>query len=283
MNLLIKSLNTKVIVNCDKIIGLDIINSDFIKKYIPEVEIKETDVNDIDFNLFISNIDKVKFSLQNNQAVLNGNYKSEYNINDLITVIDYCLEYRRQLENIYSVSGSAISKDGKGILILGSTSGMGKTTLALNMCYSQGFKLIGDEKILLTHDSIVGGIKSLQFNKEWLNESIPKDIDKKLIIERENVKMSLVIQPSISKNSSGLEIEKWDQVKTGFHLYEELTRKIRGISRRISDYTYPLISVDNETISLLRSEFSNDLSKSIDAYSIKGNLEDVTQKVNSLL
>ena len=283
MSLLIKSVNTKLIVDCNDVIGSDISNSGFIKKYIPDISIQKIDSTDTNFKFLVTDDGKLSFTYDSNQALLKGQYKSDYSLNDLVTVIDYCLEYSRQLENIYTVSGSAISKNGEGILILGSTSGLGKTTLALNMCYSQGFKLIGDEKILLMDASIIGGIKSVQFNKEWLNESVPKDVNQKLLMENEIAKISLIVQPSISKNSTGLEIEKWDQIKTDFHMYEELTRKIRGISRRISNYTYPLASIDNETIALSRSKFAEKISKSVDTYSIKGNLEEVVQRVNSLV
>ncbi len=284
MNLLIKSVNTQLILRCENVIGSDLLKSDFVKKYIPDVDIQKIENNiDSGFVLNVTNTNTLLFTFENTQATLNGLYKSDYSLEDLITIIDYYLEYRRQLENIYSVSGSAVSKDNKGVLILGSTSGLGKTTLALNMCYSQKFKFIGDEKILLKSDSIIGGIKSIQFNKTWLNDSVPKDFDNKLIMESENVKINLIIQPSISKVGSGLEIEKWDSLKTNFHLYEELTRKIRGISRRISNYTYPLPSIDNEAIAMARSEFSRLISESVEAYSIKGNIEEVMQKINSLI
>lgn len=283
MNLLIKSLDTTINVNCDDTVGNDILNSDFILKYIPSVDITIDERTKSSLELVVKDNNRLSFTLKDNQAFLDGIYKTDYNINDLVTVIDYCLEYKRQQEGIYTVSGSAISKNGNGILILGSISGLGKTTLALNMCYSLGYKFIGDEKILLQEDNIIGGIKTIQFNKAWLDESIPKDFEQKLSIEDKTTKISLIIQPSISKDSSSLEIEKWDILKTNFHLYEELTRKIRGISRRISNYNYPLVSIDTENISLLRSEFSNKISKSADTYSIKGNLNNVMERINSLI
>lgn len=283
MNLLIKSLDTTINVNCDDSAGNDILSSDFISKYIPSVDITVDENTKSSFVLVVKDNNKLSFTLKDNQAFLDGIYKTDYNINDLVTVIDYCLEYKRQQEGIYTVSGSAVSKNGKGILILGSISGLGKTTLALNLCYSQGYKFIGDEKILLQENNIIGGIKTIQFNKAWLDVSIPKDFEQKLSIEDKTTKISLIIQPSISKDSSSLEIEKWDILKTNFHLYEELTRKIRGISRRISNYNYPLVSIDTESISLLRSGFSSKISKSTDAYSIKGNLNDVLEKINSLI
>ncbi len=50
-------------------------------------------------------------------------------------------------------------------------------------------------------------------------------------IEKGKVPINIVVQPTILPNAD-FELEHWDINKASFHFYEELSRKIRGTSKR---------------------------------------------------
>ena len=102
-------------------------------------------------------------------------------------------------------------------------------------------------------------------------------------IEDKETKLELVIQPNIFSKGKGIEIDLLDKLKANFHIYEEMSRKIRGGSRRISNFTYPLMSLDSYEISKKRSEYAKSLSENVPFYSIKGNINEVMNQIVDIL
>ena len=70
-----------------------------------------------------------------------------------------------------------------------------------------------------------------------------------------------------------MEIDTFNEDKANFHVYEELSRKIRGTSRRVINFTYPLPSIDTDDIAQKRSDFSRNLATRYRFVNIKGNLD----------
>lgn len=261
---------------------------DFLRKYIPDSQILELEDYKKKVGLIIvDNCEELNFTFENSQGNLKCSIGKNLSLEAIIVVIDYCLEYQRQRNGVFCLHGSAVSLYGKGILILGGVSGLGKTTLALNLCLKYKAKFMGDDKVLINNQGlIIGGAKKIEFNKEALFKSVGaelnnKDVDelKEIIpIEDKKIPINVVIQPTILPGAK-FQFEKWDISKSSFHLYEELSRKIRGTSKRISDSTYPLDSVDTKEIALMRSKFVNSFTQVTPFLSLKGDLNEVMDQL----
>ncbi len=288
------SSKTCINIHSDTKVKSELIKSGFLYQYIPEVNIpldKKDKNSKTKYLLYIKKSKKFYFKIKKQKLYLGYNFQPKKHINDLITLIDYFLEYIRQKEGIYCVHGSAISWKGKAILIIGPVSGLGKTSLAINLCSKHEYKFIGDEKILIDFNLfILGGIKQISFNKPQMSNYLEKKInlankeklEKYFLIEKKPAKLSLVIQPLVSKGGE-LEIEKWSPQKADFHFYEELSRKIRGTSRRIINFSVPLESIDSAKIAYHRSKFSKKVARNVQFYWIKGDISGILKKVNKLI
>ena len=264
----------------------------FLYQYVPAVRIELRQAgkrNNVDeYRLFIARSNTFYFRLKDRQAFLGGHFDTKSQLQDLVTIIDYFLERVRQAREIYCVHGSAVSRRGKGLLIIGGASGLGKTSLAINLASNYGYKFIGDEKILLGSDlSIVGAVRKISLNKQqmlnYLDKNSAREGLKTLpLLKRNSVPLALVIQPLIAPGAR-LEIEKWSSQKADFHFYEELSRKIRGVSRRVVNFSIPIDSIDAEPIARKRSEFSKKTAKNIKFYWLKGDMPLVSKQADRLL
>lgn len=284
--------DTHIVVEGSLSLFKSLISFDFFRKYIPDSQLIELNEDEKDVGLtVIDSVNDLDFSFDRGHGILKCFVDRNISLEAVIVVIDYCLEYQRQKNGVFCIHGSAVSLDGKGILILGGVSGLGKTTLALNLCLKHNAKFIGDDKVLVSREGfIVGGAKKIEFNKTALFSSVGaelnnKDIDKLqeiIQIEDTKIQISVVVQPSIFLGSN-FEFEKWDVSKASFHFYEELSRKIRGTSKRISNSTYPLDSLDTKEIALMRSDFVNILTKETPFISLKGNINEVMKRLIDFL
>jgi hypothetical protein len=289
-SIVINSASSAVRVFADNNLLRSIINNDFLSKYIPEVIVSRTDKRRNIFQLTFqpSHITSLEFVSENKVCF---NYQIEIvSIRDLISVIDYVLDFVRQKDGVYNIHASACSLNDKAIVFIGSVSGLGKTTLALNLCLNKGFKFIGDEKVLLSEDmTVIGGVKTIEYNKNQLYKTIDnnyhnKDItnEKTINVETQNIALALIIQPMIVKNGN-LFVNKWEPIKSEWHLYEEMTRKIRGISRRVNNFSVPIPSIDTNDIAVRRSQFAKQLSKKIQCFDIGGDLAQVEKKICEII
>lgn len=216
--------------------------------------------------------------------------ESEVSAEDIFTVIDHCLEYDRQLHGIYTVHGSACAKNDKGILIFGPVSGLGKTSLMLELCRKYGFFPAGDEKILIDDKPrIVGGVIRLSINKPQISRIIGssgKSYDMTrgdlLPAYQPEAKLSLGVIPLVSPGSR-LIVEKLSPAEADWHLYEEVSRKIRGTSRRISDFSYPIDSLDTQSLSSKRVKAVKTISSKTDFFRIRGGLAATAKEISRLV
>ncbi len=266
--------------------------STFLESYIPEAVISDnSSVYDHRLVLYNSEIMYPEFNFGARESSLTGQINRLISLMDIITVIDYCLEFIRETKSVYCLHGSAVAKDDKGVVFIGAVSGLGKTTAAIHLCYHHGFSFVGDEKILIDQNGcLIGGSKRIIFNKEFLSQSLDPainnlplhDLKQKIPICQTSPQLKLLIIPIVSTHSVGVESEKWTEAKTNFHLYEELTRKIRGVSRRIQNFSFPLPSLDTPQLAGYRSDFCRSVSSKIRAHYFKGNLQEVTQTIVNL-
>lgn len=296
--MIISSGSQKILIKAPRGLLGSIKASKFLFNYIPEVSIiaeENENTAKLDFSLNINDSkERMFFKREENIFTFEGNLSDKVSLEDIITVIDYCFDFIRQKGGIYCVHGSSVSYKGKGVLFVGSVSGLGKTTLALSLCQNYKFLFIGDEKILINNkEEIIGGSKHISYNKEVLNESLnydfnnktEKEISEKIGFSDTPVPISLVVQPGVFplKGVQFLEEDNWSSVKASFHFYEELTRKIRGISRRVAKYSYPLLSLDTDELAGERVTVANNVAGKVPFWLLKGDVDSVAKKIITLL
>ncbi|MFA6446442.1 MAG: hypothetical protein WCW14_04320 [Candidatus Paceibacterota bacterium] len=292
--MIISSTEARILIDCPDELVSALAESSFLENYIPEVKIEiQSTSYDHKLTLLKTNADQPHFDFSHTESVLSGKLGTSVNIKDIVTVIDHCLEYVRQSKSIYCIHGSAVSSTKNcGVVFFGPVSGLGKTTLALNLCLKRDFSFIGDEKILLDRDRyIIGGAKRIAFNKSVLHNSVGTDLDdrsldelsQKIRITTERVQIKLLVLPMLFPSSTDLEVDEWDQSKANFHIYEELTRKIRGTSRRIQNFSYPLPSLDSEKQAVERSEYAHLFSENCQTIYLKGGQNNILDYITNLL
>lgn len=263
-------------------------NDHFLCEYIPDLSIVEVSDNSLpDFVIKLNVLSENSIEVADNTVTINCSKKCS--TKDVITLIDYGLEYCRQCKGIYCLHGSAVTKSNQAIVFLGQVSGIGKTSIALELTLKHEFTFLGDEKILIKFINGQPFIKStnrLKFNKSYLEDYLQineaKFVERFGNISNEWTKLGFLVQPQICSKGTLLQ-DKWDHLKTEFHLYEEITRKIRGCSRRVNNFTEPVLSIDTYDLSKKRSDFCRKLSQKIPAYHIVGDKLVVGEFLNDLL
>ncbi|MGI5825834.1 MAG: hypothetical protein ACOX50_00295 [Patescibacteria group bacterium] len=289
------SAGTSLLVKLEKDLYSQVTSSDFASRYIPDyswTDSTEAEFKKADVSLKINEDSNFSFIFNQDQGVLSYSKDNQISVEDIITVIDYCLEYARERNNIYCLHGSAVGLDGKGILLVGQASGLGKTTLSLNLCVDHQAKFVGDEKILINNKlELINGVKIVSYNKTSLFESVKVNLNNKRIGQNTQlvqaqsapIKIKLVVQPLICPSAKEVEVEKWPELKANFHFYEDLSRKIRGVSRRVGKFSLPLPSLDNEILATKRSELANQIASNIPFFSIKGDIAPVMNEIIRLV
>lgn len=280
----------KINVQADNKVLDDICNSPFLGKYIPSVGVDRQPSSDSMPlpTLIVRRSDHTSFVFNQRASVLNiAKSNDDVSAEDIITIIDYCLDFVRQDQGFYVVHGSASSVDGVGVVFFGSVSGVGKTTINAYLCSECNFNFIADEKVLVNAMGyICGGVSSIAFNKEGLENSIGKSVQsikagESQESQRVSTKIGMIIQPIVG--SGGVQVYKWSTARANWHLYEELTRKIRGTSRRIGNFRFPIQSIDNNEIALKRVASVESISQGIPFVSLKGSVNDMAGYINKAL
>lgn len=275
------SVDAKAVLDIDNTLGEKILTSNFPYKYIPSLELKQ--VKQLDqYTIKINNSDSFSFEFSPDKTLLTVNTTIATSMEDIVTLVDYYLDYIRQLKDTYCIHGNAVTKNKKAALLIGGASGIGKSTVALELVEKFDYLLVGDEKVLIdSTPSVIGGISRIHPNKDIQSKNLgAKEIS--ISISKERSPIGLIIQPVTNKNGQ-LYIEKWEPLKTDFHLYEELSRKIRGVSRRINNFSVPIMSFDDVIIAERRSIFCKQMAKDIYAYTVYGDPKDVANKINELI
>lgn len=197
----------------------------------------------------------------------------------MITVIEYCFELIRQREGIYCIHASASSQNNKAVVLMGGASGIGKTKVNYLLIEKHKFQFLSDEKTLLDKDlQVLGGIDKFIINKKLLlkNKGIEIAREKR---QENKIPIGHIFQPVTTQNGE-LFVDEWNLGKANFHVYEELSRKIRGVSRRINKFTVPLDSIDNKEIAEERSKLSKRISERIPCATVYGSPEKVAKYIS---
>lgn len=244
-----------------------IINDEFLTSYIPSVEIIDDCDNE---DAIIIAVKTINNEIDINYPKVYYKYKS-LNSKDIISLIEFIFERCRQEKGIICIHGSGAIVKNKLVACFGTTTGMGKTSLSLALSNNNLF--YSDEKILidLNNCTCVGRIKNQYIsNNYWkikygnINYYEPHSLAKDIYY-----KVGLFVEPIICEQKKYV-LEEWKESKFLWHLYEESSRKIRGTSRILFNNTYPVMSLDTESLSLKRLNLIKKFTKNVPAIYYKG-------------
>jgi hypothetical protein len=215
---------------------------------------------------------------------------NQFSTKDIISVIELALERARQDQGIYCIHSSSVIYKGKAVLFWGGATGMGKTRMA-RLFMEKGASFYSDEKTLFSpiELEVVGGIGFQYLAKTYWkkNSSILTDPEEsyiKIDVEerKKNFPIALFVY-GFGIDGAEFSMELWESAEFEWHLYEELGRKIRAISRRVLEGKMSVPSIDSQENADRRVKNVSTFTKKIKCYSIQGCPEKVIEKVVNLL
>lgn len=255
-----------------------IIGDDFLYSYIPSLVISSKENSDAVIEISKGDNNQISF----NYPKIIYQY-TKFNSKDVISLIEYVFERAREEKGIICIHGAGAVYKNKLIVSWGGTTGMGKTTLALEIAKNGSF--YSDEKILIDLNNFccVGRINRQYISNDYWRKKY-KTKDKYLIFNEDNNKydIALFIQPIICCMDNYV-LDIWDKDKFFWHLYEESCRKIRGTSRMFFEGTYPAISLDTFSLSLKRLELIKKFTSTIKGVYYKGNTDKIINQLDNLI
>lgn len=259
--------------------------SDFWEVYCPDISFstKKIDLKP-NLKIFVGNdFSKLHFDIKDRVEVP----LKKLSISDIITIVDYIYEPQRNMQGIYTLNSSSVfNKDSKGVIFFGGATGMGKTSLARYLDSKQDFAIFSDDKTLLNIHTlqVIGGPNYLYINKSNLSKEFDLDENTQLRFNREdknNIKLSLFVYGYIQKGFKERSI--WSKDKFFWHIYESLTKRVRGVSRRIADGRIALPSIDTTDLSDKRIKDIDHLCSNLDCVFIKGNKKYIYKYIKDLI
>lgn len=280
----IKSASAIVKVITEKDIFHQIINNHFLDAYIPSVTVLKKDniIDDVDAIITIEKTRENKIDINYPQIYYGC---EQINLKDIITLIEFVLERSRQEKGIICIHGAGAIINNKLIVCWGTATGMGKTSLALKLA-ENGNLFYSDEKILidLKNKKAVGRIKKQYVsNNYWKNKYGENEYYVPTALSSDNLyEVGLFVQPIICDQDNYI-LDKWDEKKFLWHLYEEASRKIRGTSRVFFNNTYPAMPLDTQELALKRLNLIKEFTKTIPSIYFKGNEEVAINLIKKLI
>jgi hypothetical protein len=257
-----------------------LLKDEFLWKYIPGLKLGKSNLkHDVEIKL----ISEKRLCCYKNYPNITIGCK-DLSIKDIISLIEFVFERARQDVGVYCIHSSSVIYENEAYVFWGGATGMGKTILA-DTFIKNGAKFYSDEKTLidLNRLEVVGGIPFQYLEKNYknglkmYNSSISKDgyksIDDTGVINK-NFKIRYFIY-GYGIEGSKLIVDKWSPIKFEWHLYEELGRKIRAISRRVGKNQQPVPSIDSEKCAIKRVNMVNKTANEVMCIFIQGSPNDV--------
>lgn len=258
-----------------------IIQNDFFEKYIPG------------FNMSVDTYAMATLELLNEEVSFNFETFPEIKIGinglnekDIISLIELVFERARQEAGIYCIHSACSIYQNKAVIFWGGASGMGKTRLARLLADNNGV-FYSDEKTLINAHTleVTGGVPYLYLDKKfWSNHINNKNNDSYYKTENSSIKsipIGLFIY-GFGIDGSDFSCDLWKPEKFEWHLYEELSRKIRAVSRRVKNGDITVPSIDSRQNGDSRIHNVRNITKTIPCYSLQGSPESVITFIKKL-
>lgn len=214
--------------------------------------------------------------LETNNAVFS--FVASPPVYDIISVMEYIFEKLRQEKGIYCIHGACTIYKKSAFIFWGGLSGIGKTRIAFELAKENNANFYSDEKVLLDLNTmeVCGGINKIYQDKKYWQNINPTIYNSK---NNQRFNIAFMIQPIVEEMSRNIIWEAMSEKKFNWHLYEELSRKIRGVSRRIFDFSIPLESLDTESNAIKRIQKTNFLTSRINSFYAKGDSQKIIKQI----
>lgn len=259
----------------------DFRDSEFLKRYVPAYEFAAV-LGALDCVLRVKKSMRHHFSIAYPEALYSA---SRYNEKDIVSFAEYLLERARQEKEDYCMHSSSAVVRGQGIILWGGATGMGKTRIALTLGAESGNYFYSDEKTLvdLKKNIMKGGVAVAYLSKPYFKKVGLAKQFLSFDARHEQIPIQCLIYAHVEEASRGAIVERWTPEKFNWHLYEELARKIRGVSRRLFNNTISVPSLDTQQLADRRSQLVARYVQKTHCYFIKGNEKAMARAIHKLV
>ena len=222
----------------------------------------------------------------------------------------WLMEQQRQEKSFFTMHLSALTIDGKGILLLGQ-SGAGKTSLLLDLCQKHSSTVVSNDLTVVKHDvnsgklMLVDGTKEIRLrlasvdrNFPSLRHLFPDNIasawESKVVVSPEDIGLrSETSQPELhsvfevyldSKGTDDLLIRQEKSIPIRYRLYEDMSRIIRGSAISAFDSNQKFLgympSLDSDEIHDMRVSCIEEMVDNMGIISVSGgDINEVTEAI----
>lgn len=286
---------------------IDLLKGDFIP-FIPEWRVeKRAGKNLPSLECYFGKKQEIKTN-ENNTFIISGSFEEFSQSHTLPYFIHYILEGERAKKGKATIHAAAVSKKGKGILILGKQ-GSGKTSITLELCRKYGYFLVGNDLVLtgLQKDSgyLYGGTKIFRVrattikdynkdlekffktssNDEWTQIAIIRPSEIQVMVEKSAVPIQAIYYVHLYPPGHNFIVKEVDKLFSRVYLYQIFSEYIRGSAivplvgkdLRFSNY---LPSLETRETFLKRIQFINWIINNKNYKYIAGELADICRFIN---
>lgn len=278
--LLVKSHGSTCSLNANKRLVHKILEEDFIYHYIPDVEI-ESQEEDSDVELLENSNLTTKARIHFPKA----EFLSGIEYRSVISTMDYLLERVRQEKyGIYCLNSTTASTNNSAVTFWGGATNLGKTSSMLELVMERGFDFYSDERTLLCLNdrSVVGGSRTIATRKLPLKEKTGelKEFHDH-IPAKGSKKLELMIYPHLDHGLKKPIVYQFSPKDFYWLLLREFGVNIRGAIKYMDDYSYPLPSIDTQSLSERRTLETKKFSQEIPCYYFQGSLSQIASFVEA--
>lgn len=254
---------------------IELLSGDFIP-FIPEWRIEKQEGTGLPcLECVFNDIQDVKME-ETGSFFISGSFNDFVKSYTIPYLVHYILESERAKKGKATIHAAAISKNGKGILILGKQ-GSGKTSITLGLCREYGYSLIGNDSVLAGFKDnsgyLYGGtkifrarattvkdynkdlerfFKSDEKNDEWTRIAIIKPEEIQVAIEKSIVPIHAIYYVHLYSPNHKFISREVNLLFSRIYLYQIFSEYVRGSAiipligkdLRFSDYTPSLDTKD---------------------------------------
>ncbi len=229
---------------------IELFDGDFVPS-IPEWRVERRKATELPYlECVFNDVHEVKIG-EDGSFFISGSFEEFSQSHTIPYFIHYILESERAKKGKATIHAAAVSKNGKGVLILGKQ-GSGKTSITLELCRKHGYTLIGNDLVLAGIQGnacyLYGGTKIFRVramtikdynkdlkslfksssNDEWTQIAVIKPDKIQVIIEKSTVPIHAVYYVHLYPPNHDFVVKEADKLFSRVYLYQIFSEYIRG-------------------------------------------------------
>jgi len=262
---------------------------------------KVTERKESGFNLIVdveSSQNNIRLDEGGRSLIISSKESGELPRYPLLYSLFFVFNRLYQENGLYHLHGSSVSRGGKSILLLGPED-YGKSRIALQMCFENGFKLNGDEKMVIDSKlgRVIEGGNLVQMSEEKIRHYFSrlsihekdKNIERdKSVFDAEELGIFKLPGDQVKMIVYGHVcpyVPRFVKLEEGYarrKFYECLSENIRGHGHVLMDLDSSFPSLDTDKLAMRRVEFTKKFisDSAVTAYSARDSLENISYKLS---